>query len=107
MPIAPAPPITSSDRAEAEPRFSFVENTSSQTELRVAFRALSERDPREPAVEMLMRVLDDGMSTRLYERICDRLGLCYARLGDVRGAYEDDGVLDVRGRRARTSARSW
>ena len=41
-----------------------------------------------------MRVLDDGMSTRLYERICDRLGLCY----DVSGmfeAYEDDGVLDV------------
>ncbi len=57
-------------------------------------RALGERDPREPAVEMLMRVLDDGMSTRLYERICDRLGLCY----DVSGmyeAYEDDGVLDV------------
>jgi predicted Zn-dependent peptidase len=34
------------------------------------------------------------MSTRLYERICDRLGLCY----DVSGmfeTYEDDGVLDV------------
>ena len=80
--------------ARRSPRFSFVENTSSQTDLRVAFRAASERDPREPAVEMLMRVLDDGMSTRLYERICDRLGLCY----DVSGmfeAYEDDGVLDV------------
>jgi predicted Zn-dependent peptidase len=80
--------------AQKKPRFSFVENTSSQTDLRVAFRATSERDPREPAVEVLMRVLDDGMSTRLYERICDRLGLCY----DVSGmfeAYEDDGVLDV------------
>jgi predicted Zn-dependent peptidase len=76
------------------PRFSFVENTSSQTDLRVAFRAVGERDVREPAVEMLMRVLDDGMSTRLYERICDRLGLCY----DVSGmfeVYEDDGVLDI------------
>ena len=43
---------------------------------------------------MLLRVLDDGMSTRLYERICDRLGLCY----DISGmfeAYEDDGVVDV------------
>jgi predicted Zn-dependent peptidase len=86
----PAPPLD----AQKKPRFSFVENTSSQTDLRVAFRALSERDAREPAVEMLMRVLDDGMSTRLYERICDRLGLCY----DVSGmfeAYEDDGVLDI------------
>jgi predicted Zn-dependent peptidase len=86
--------ITSAPALPKKPRFSFVENTSSQTDLRVAFRALSERDPREPAVELLMRVLDDGMSTRLYERICDRLGLCY----DVSGmfeAYEDDGVLDI------------
>ena len=86
--------ITQAPGIPKKPRFSFVDNTSSQTDLRVAFRALSERDPREPAVEVLMRVLDDGMSTRLYERICDRLGLCY----DVSGmfeAYEDDGVLDV------------
>jgi predicted Zn-dependent peptidase len=79
---------------QKRPRFSFVENTSSQTDLRVAFRAASERDPREPAVEMLMRVLDDGMSTRLYERICDRLGLCYD-VSAMFEAYEDDGVLDV------------
>jgi predicted Zn-dependent peptidase len=87
-PIGPAP------SGQKKTRFSFVENTSSQTDLRVAFRAPCERDPREPAVEMLMRVLDDGMSTRLYERICDRLGLCY----DVSGmfeTYEDDGVLDI------------
>jgi predicted Zn-dependent peptidase len=75
-------------------RFRYVPNTSSQTDVRIAFRAAGEKDPREPAVEMLLRVLDDGMSTRLYERICDRKGLCY----DVSGmfeAYEDDGVLDV------------
>jgi len=87
-------PITPPPDSQKRARISFVENTSSQTDLRIAFRAPSERDPREPAVEMLMRVLDDGMSTRLYERICDRLGLCY----DVSGmfeTYEDDGVLDV------------
>lgn len=86
---AVAPPL-----AQKKPRFRFVENQSSQTDLRVAFRAVSERDAQEPAVEMLLRVLDDGMSTRLYERICDRLGLCY----DVSGmfeAYEDDGVVDI------------
>ena len=86
--ITPAPAVPQ------KPRFSFVENTSSQTDLRIAFRALSEKDLREPSVELLMRVLDDGMSTRLYERICDRLGLCY----DVSGmfeTYEDDGVLDI------------
>jgi predicted Zn-dependent peptidase len=87
--VRAAPP----SKGQKKPRFRFVENQSSQTDLRVAFRAPSEHDPMEPAVELLMRVLDDGMSTRLYERICDRLGLCY----DVSGmfeTYEDDGVVD-------------
>lgn len=85
---------TSPTNKQTKPRFQFVKNQSSQTDLRIAFRAVSERDKIEPAVEMLLRVLDDGMSTRLYERICDRLGLCY----DVSGmfeAYEDDGVVDI------------
>lgn len=75
-------------------RFQYVKNQSSQTDLRITFRAVGERDFREPAIEMLLRVLDDGMSTRLYERICDRLGLCY----DVSGmfeSYEDDGLVDI------------
>jgi predicted Zn-dependent peptidase len=47
-----------------------------------------------PALDMLMRVIDDGMSTRLYHRLCDARGLCY----DVSAGYdpyEDDGVVDV------------
>ncbi|WP_437878285.1 M16 family metallopeptidase [Sorangium sp. So ce513] len=94
MPRGEQVPVTPPPNGQKKPRFRFIENQSSQTELRVAFRGVSERDPREPAVEMLLRVLDDGMSTRLYERICDRLGLCY----DVSGmfeAYEDDGVVDI------------
>jgi predicted Zn-dependent peptidase len=87
--VAASPPPPT----QTGPRARFVENPSSQTDLRVAFRAPSERDRTEPAAELLLRVLDDGMSTRLYERICDRMGLCY----DVSGmfeAYEDDGVID-------------
>jgi predicted Zn-dependent peptidase len=43
---------------------------------------------------MLLRVLDDGMATRLYGRLCNEKGLCY----DVSAAvetYEDDGVFDL------------
>src|SRR2546423_8389669 len=76
------------------PRIRHVPNISSQTTLRVAFRALSDRDSREPALEMLLRVLDDGMSTRLYERICDSKGLCYD-VGALYESYEDDGGFDV------------
>ena len=88
--IAANPP----DLSQKKPRFRHVPNVSSQTTLRIAFRALSDRDPREPALEMLLRVLDDGMSTRLYERICDNKGLCYD-VGALYESYEDDGVFDV------------
>jgi predicted Zn-dependent peptidase len=94
MPRGKRAPITAPGNGQKKARFQFMENSGSQTDLRVAFRAPCETDPREPAVEMLLRVLDDGMSTRLYERICDRLGLCY----DVSGmfeTYEDDGVVDI------------
>lgn len=75
-------------------RFRYVAHKSSQTQLRVAFRAPSLHDPDEAAVEVLMRLMDDGMSTRLYHRLCDEKGLCY----DVAGNYEsyaDAGLLEL------------
>lgn len=84
---------TAPAHAQTRARASIVENVSSQTELRVSLRAVSESSPERPAMDMLMRILDDGMSTRLYHRVCDDKGLCY----DVTAAYdgyEDDGILD-------------
>ncbi|NVL73389.1 insulinase family protein, partial [Escherichia coli] len=66
---------------------------SSQTELRVCFRAVPESSEHRAAMDMLMRILDDGMSTRLYHRICDSKGLCYD-VGASFDGYEDDGILD-------------
>ena len=74
-------------------RFELVENVSSQTELRVCFRAVPDRSEMRPAMDMLMRILDDGMSTRLYHRVCDDKGLCYDVSASFDG-YDDDGVLD-------------
>jgi predicted Zn-dependent peptidase len=79
---------------QKKPRLQIIENVSSQTELRVCLRAFSEAHPLRPALDVLMRLIDDGMSTRLYHRLCDARGLCY----DVSAAYdgyEDDGVIDV------------
>jgi predicted Zn-dependent peptidase len=85
---------TAPAHAQKKPRLEVVENVSSQTDLRVCLRAFAEKDPLRPAVDILMRLVDDGMSTRLYHRLCDARGLCY----DVSAAfdgYEDDGVVDV------------
>jgi len=80
--------------AQSAPAFRFVAHAASQTCLRVGFRAPSFLDPREPATQLLVRVLDDGLSTRLYEHICDRKGLCYD-VAAVYEAYEDVGMVDL------------
>ncbi len=94
MPTGSAVAISAAPRVQKHARFKYVENQTSQTDLRLAFRAPGEHDPDEPAAEALMRLLDDGMSTRLYARICDEKGLCYDVSGDYE-TYEDDAVLDL------------
>lgn len=78
----------------AAPRRTWVRHAGSQAELRLAFVAPGIGDPREPATDLLLRVLDDGMSTRLYHEVTDRRGLCY----DVSASYEaypGVGLFDV------------
>ncbi len=88
-PVTTAAPVHDQKTA----RLDIVENVSSQTELRVCFRAVPEASEHRPAMDMLIRTIDDGMSTRLYHRICDDKGLCYDVSANFDG-YEDDGVLD-------------
>ena len=83
------------------PGFRYVREPASQTALRVAFQAPSEKNELEPASELLLRVLDDGMSTRLYHEVCDERGLAY----DVSAAYEafeDAGLFSLSGDSAPT-----
>jgi len=87
-------PEIQAPEGQSDARFKFVHHVSSQTELRIVFRCPGQHDAIEPAMELLLRILDDGMSTRLYQRICNTLGLCY----DVNAFYEtwqDCGVVEV------------
>ena len=86
-----APPFV---RAQEGPRFTYVDSVGSQTDVRIVLPAPGERDPRLPAMEILSRVLDDGMSTRLFRTIVEDTGLAYETFGDLI-AYEDVGVFTV------------
>ncbi len=88
--VSAPPPV----HDQQKPRIELLESVSSQTELRVCFRAFAETAPERGALDLLMRTIDDGMSTRLYHRICDAQGLCYDVSGTYDG-YEDDGVVDL------------
>jgi predicted Zn-dependent peptidase len=57
--------------------FRSVRTDSAQVEVQFLFRALPDNHPRYPALVTLLRLLDDGMSTPLHYRVCDRKGLAY------------------------------
>ena len=84
---------TPPEHTQKKARLKMVESMASQTELRVCFRAPSEASPERPVIDVLMRLLDDGMSTRLYHRLVDDKGLLYDVSASYDG-YEDDGVID-------------
>jgi predicted Zn-dependent peptidase len=84
----PAPLQRSAERMRA------VESHGSQTHVRLSFPTFGTNDPRHLALELLVRVIDDGMSTRLHRRICEELGLAYEVFACLE-QYEEAGVLDV------------
>jgi predicted Zn-dependent peptidase len=63
--------------SQGGPRFRRVWSDSAQTQLQLLFYALPEWDPGYSALVALLRVLDDGMSTRLHYQVCDQKGLAY------------------------------
>jgi len=86
-PAAPRP-------AGRGPRFRAVHNESAQTQLHILFEALPETDPGYMALRALIRVLDDGMSTRLHYQICDQKGLAYSVAGSLH-SYHDTALLEI------------
>jgi predicted Zn-dependent peptidase len=72
---ADAPPAPAPRRG---PNLRFVQDAGSQTSLAVLFRAVPELDPAYVALVTLLRILDDGMSTRLHYTLADQKGLAYS-----------------------------
>ncbi|MSP16354.1 MAG: insulinase family protein [Myxococcales bacterium] len=78
------------------PRFFYLDNPGSQTALQLLFRAVPEYAPDYVAMQALLRVLDDGMSTRLHYTLCDQLGLAYY-VGASIEPYHDAALFELSG----------
>jgi predicted Zn-dependent peptidase len=76
------------------PHFSSVRTDSSQTEIQLLFHGLPDGDPGFAALVALLRVLDDGMSTRLHYRVCDQKGLAYHVNASLDPLY-DTSLLEI------------
>jgi predicted Zn-dependent peptidase len=81
-------------QAMAGPRVSFTESPGSQTDVRVALPSVGERHPLRYPTELLFRVLDDGMSTRLFRTVVEDTGLAYETFGGF-DSYGDIGLAVV------------
>jgi len=88
------PPATRAPATLRGPQVEHVPDHSSQTAVRLGFRAPGLRDRSEPAAELLLRIIDDGTSTRLYHRLCDDRGLCYD-VSALFEAHDDVGLLEL------------
>jgi predicted Zn-dependent peptidase len=81
-------------RQQSRARIRTVHCSSAQTTVRIAFPTPGQRAASARALELLLRVLDDGMSTRLHRRICDEKGLAYEVNAGLE-LFDDTGIFDV------------
>jgi predicted Zn-dependent peptidase len=80
--------------ARPSARFVAVDSDSAQAHVQVVWRGLPDSDPDYVALSALVRVLDDGMSTRLHYQICDQKGLAYHVAGGLEPLH-DIALLEV------------
>ncbi|MQA00338.1 MAG: insulinase family protein [Dehalococcoidia bacterium] len=66
------------DRAEVRgARSRLIAKETEQAHLSVGLRGISARDPDRYALDLLSIILGEGMSSRLFSRLREELGLCY------------------------------
>jgi predicted Zn-dependent peptidase len=90
-------------RPEDGPRFRFVHHEDAQTEFRLTFRTVPEQHPDHLPLQLLRRVLDDGLSSRLPFNIVERRGLAYSIHAGME-SFDDVGLFEVEGASAPAKA---
>jgi predicted Zn-dependent peptidase len=76
------------------PWLRFVQHDEAQTEFRLLFPTVPEQHPDYPALQLLRRVLDDGLSSRLPFNIVERRGLAYSLHAGLE-TFPDCGFFEV------------
>ena len=80
-------------RKAAPDRFAFVHDHGSQTDVRLSFHTPGILSADAPVFLVLARVLDDGLSTRVHQMICEERGLAYEAFAG-NDTFEDCGVFE-------------
>lgn len=94
LPRGPASTESPPPPAPPGPTFHFTAHDESQTEFRLNFRAVPEQHEDYPALQILRRLLDDGLSSRLPFEIVEKRGLAYSVHASL-DTYHDAGIFEI------------
>lgn len=83
-----ARPLPAAAKRRRTALFRAVRNDAAQTHVQLVWQGLPDSDPDYVALSALVRVLDDGMSTRLHYQICDQKGLAYHVTGGIEPLHD-------------------
>lgn len=87
-------PKTAVVEAQRAPQLLVEERKTDQTHFVLGFRAFNAYDKKLPALKLLAGVLGAGMSSRLWQKMREELGICYYVKTDT-DALTDHGLLTV------------
>ncbi len=68
---------------------------TSQSHIILGFRSFGTRDKRGPVMSVLNTILGQGMSSRLFTKMRDELGICYY-VRSSNSSYDDHGYLAIK-----------
>ncbi len=76
------------------PRIFIASRESQQSQLALSFRGVGVRDPRRHIASLLNIILGGNMSSRLFQELRERRGLCYS-ISSSLSVYADCGSFDI------------
>lgn len=89
-----APVPAPAENRQREPRLKLITKQTEQAQMALGVRTCSRHDPRRYALRVLNAILGENMSSRLFQRIREDLGLAY-NIYSTPSFYSDTGDLVV------------
>jgi predicted Zn-dependent peptidase len=80
--------------AQAKPEISIFKKETDQTHIVMGVRTFNTYDKRDKVMDILVGVLDAGMSSRLFKKLRDEMGVCYY-VSASQDALTDHGFFSV------------
>jgi predicted Zn-dependent peptidase len=80
--------------SQKSPQLKVLHKDTDQTHLVIALRTFAVTDKRNPIMRVLSAVLGRGMSSRLFSKMRDDLGICYY-VRSSHNTYTDHGFFDI------------